>query len=289
MRILIFSLSSATLLAALGLMSGGGNASSEEPADVRLQGDGASFPFPIYSKWFKVYSEAHQNVEIDYQSVGSGAGVENFIDRTVDFGASDKAMTPEEIARVQDGAQLLPLTAGNIVLTYNLPGVKELKLSREAYVGIFLGKVKTWNDPAIAKTNAGAKLPDSAINVVVRADASGTKLVFTQHLSAFSKEFAANPGTNDMPAWPVGTRSKGNEGVTASVQTTPSSIGYVEFAYAMTQKMPMAQLENKSGAFVAPSTASGQAAIATATMPENLIAWAPDPPAKDAYPIATFT
>ena len=139
------------------------------------------------------------------------------------------------------------MTAGNIVLTYNVPGLTDLKLSREAYSGIFLGKVKKWNDPAIAKTNPGAKLPDSAINVVVRADASGTTFVFTQHLSAISKEFAASPGTNDMPAWPVGTRSKGNEGVTASVQTTPGAIGYIEFGYAMTQKMPMAQLENKSG------------------------------------------
>ena len=289
MRVFLSSLPAAVLLATVGFMSSGGAASSEEPADVRLQGAGASFPFPIYSKWFKVYSDAHQNVEIDYQSVGSGAGVENFIDNTVDFGASDKAMTPEEIARVKGGAQLLPLTAGNIVLTYNLPGVTELKLSREAYAGIFLGKVKTWNDPAIAKTNTDAKLPDSAINVVVRADGSGTSFVFTQHLSAISKEFAKSPGTNDMPAWPVGTRSKGNEGVTASIQTTPGSIGYVEFAYAMTQKMPMAQLENKSGAFVAPSTASGQAAIASATLAENLIGWAPDPPAKEAYPIATFT
>ena len=289
MRNFLCSLVSAVLLAAVGLTSSGGIASCEEPADLRLQGAGASFPFPIYSKWFKVYSDAHQNVEIDYQSVGSGAGVENFIDNTVDFGASDRAMTPEEITRVKGGAQLLPLTAGNIVLTYNLPGVKELKLSREAYVGIFLGKVKTWNDPAIAKTNTGAKLPDSAINLVVRADGSGTSFVFTQHLSAISKEFAKSPGTNDMPAWPVGTRSKGNEGVTASVKTTPGAIGYVEFAYAMTQKMPMAQLENKSGAFITPSTASGQAAIASATLAENLIAWAPDPPGKDAYPIATFT
>jgi phosphate transport system substrate-binding protein len=288
-RITVWSIAVPVLLAAVGLMSCGGADSSKQGADVRLQGAGASFPFPIYSKWFKVYSVAHQNVQIDYQSVGSGAGVKNFIDKTVDFGASDMAMKPEEIARVQGGAQLLPLTAGNIVLTYNVPGLTDLKLSREAYAGIFLGKVKKWDDPAIAKANPGAKLPGSAINVVVRADASGTTFVFTQHLSAISKEFAASPGANDMPAWPVGTRSKGNEGVTASVQTTPGAIGYIEFGYAMTQKMPMAQLENKSGNFIAPSTASGQAAIASANLPDNLIAWVPDPPVKDAYPIATFT
>src|ERR1019366_4625696 len=139
------------------------------------------------------------------------------------------------------------------------------------------------------KTNTGTKRRDSAINVGVRADGSGTTFVITQHLSAISKEFAASPGTNDMPAWPVGTRSKGNEGVTASIQTTPGSIGYVEFGYALSQKMPMAQLENKSGSFITPSTASGQAAIASANLPDNLIAWVPDPPVKDAYPIATFT
>jgi len=263
--------------------------SSQQGAAVSLQGCGASFLFPIYSKWFKVYSDAHQGVEIDDQSVGSGAGVKNFIDKTVDFAASDMAMKPEDIARVQGGAQLLPLTAGNIVLTYNVPGVKELKLSRKAYSGIFLGKVKKWNDPAITKTNPGVNLPGSAINVVVRADASGTSFVFSQHLSAISKDFAASPGTNDMPNWPVGTKSKGNEGVTASVKTTPNAIGYIEFGYAMSQNMPMAQLENKSGNFIIPSTASGQAALAEVNLPESLIAWSPDPKAKDAYPITTFT
>jgi phosphate transport system substrate-binding protein len=215
--------------------------------------------------------------------------VKSFIDKTVDFGASDKAMTPAEIKRAGGGVQLLPLTAGNIVLIYNVPGVKNLRLSREAYPGIFLGKVRKWNDPAIAKTNPGAKLPSSTINVVVRADSSGTSFVFTQHLSQISRTFAASPGKNDMPAWPVGTRSKGNEGVTASVQTTPDSIGYVEYGYALIQKMPMAQLENKSGQFIAPSTASGQAALASVTMPADLIAWIPDPQVKGAYPIATYT
>ena len=289
MRIPGWSIAAAVLLATVGMISCQKAGPSKEGADVRLQGSGASFPFPIYSKWFKVYSEAHQNVEIDYQSTGSGSGVKSFIDKTVDFAASDKAMTPAEIGRVAAGVQLLPLTAGTIVLTYNVPGVKELKLSREAYVGIFLGKVKKWNDPAIVKTNSGVNLPGSAINVVVRADSSGTTFVFTQHLSEISKEFAASPGKNDMPAWPVGTRSKGNEGVTASVQTTPGSIGYIEYGYAMSQKMPMAQLENKSGQFIRASTASGQAALATVSLPENLIAWVPDPEAKDAYPIATFT
>jgi len=258
-------------------------------AAVKLQGAGASFPAPLYSKWFKAYGAVHQNVQVDYQSVGSGNGVKSFIDKTIDFGASDAAMSPEEIARVDVGAQLLPLTAGSIVLTYNVPGVSELKLSRKAYTGIFLGKVKKWNDPLIAKANPDAKLPNSDINVVVRADGSGTTFVFTKHLSAVSDEFAKSPGVNKMPNWAVGTKSKGNEGVTASVKTTPGSIGYIEYGYAKSQNMPMAVLENKSGEFVAATTASGQAALAAAEFPENLIAWVPDPEAKDAYPIVTYT
>lgn len=271
---------------ALLLASCGGGSGA---AAVKLQGAGASFPAPLYSKWFKAYGAAHQNVQVDYQSVGSGNGVKSFIDKTVDFGASDAAMSPEEIARVDVGAQLLPFTAGSIVLTYNVPGVSDLKLSRKAYTGIFLGKVKKWNDPLIVKTNPGAKLPDSSINVVVRADGSGTTFVFTKHLSAVSEEFAKDPGVNKMPNWAVGTKSKGNEGVTASIKTTPGSIGYIEYEYAQSQKMPMAILENKAGEFVAATTASGQAALAAAEFPENLIAWVPDPEAKDAYPIVTYT
>jgi phosphate transport system substrate-binding protein len=278
----------ATAIASLAILlssCGGGTGA----ALVKLQGAGASFPAPLYSKWFKAYGATHQNVQVDYQSVGSGSGVKSFIDKTVDFGASDAAMSPEEIARVDVGAQLLPLTAGSIVLTYNVPGVSELKLSRKAYAGIFLGKVKKWDDPLISKANPGVKLPDSDINVVVRADGSGTTFVFTKHLSAVSEEFAKSPGVNKMPNWAVGTKSKGNEGVTASVKTTPGSIGYIEYGYARSQNMPMAILENKAGEFVAPTMASGQAALAAAEFPESLIAWVPDPKAKDAYPIVTYT
>ncbi len=256
---------------------------------VRVQGAGASFPAPLYLKWFKAYSGSHGNVQVDYQSVGSGSGVKSFIDRTVDFGASDAAMSPEEIQRVEGGVQLLPMTAGSIVLAYNIPDVKELKLSRDAYAGIFLGKLKRWNDPQIAKANPGVKLPDAAINVVVRADSSGTTFAFTKHLSTVSDAFAKGPGNDKMPAWPVGTRSKGNEGVTASVKTTPGSIGYVEYGYAKSQNLSMALLENKSGAFVGATTASGQAALASTQLPESMIAWASDPDGKDAYPVVTYT
>jgi phosphate transport system substrate-binding protein len=211
------------------------------------------------------------------------------IDGTVDFGASDAAMTPEEVSKVQRGVVMLPMTAGEIVIAFNLEGVKELKLSRDAYTGIFLGKITKWNDLAIVKHNPSTKLPDQPINVVVRADSSGTSYVFSKHLSAISPEFEKNPGTNKMPNWPVGTKSKGNEGVTASLKTTPGSIGYVEYGYAKSTTMPMALLENKEGAFVAPTTASGQAALAGVSLPENLVAWVPDPPGKESYPIVTFT
>jgi len=261
----------------------------DSPYDVALQGAGATFPAPLYQKWFKSYSLSHDGAQVDYQSIGSGGGVRSVIDKTVDFGASDAAMTPAEMAKVAGGVQLLPLTAGCIVLSYNLNGLNGLKLSRAAYAGIFLGKVKMWTDPLISKDNPGLNLPDLPINVVVRADGSGTTYVFTQHLSAISPEFAKNPGTNKLPNWPTGTKSKGNEGVTASIMMTPGSIGYIEYGFAKTQDMPMAILENKSGNFVAPSTATVQAALATASFSANLIAWVPDPEAKDAYPIATYT
>ena len=271
----------------LGLIACTGKA--DQAPEVKLQGAGASFPAPLYNRWFKEYASAHQNILVDYQSVGSGNGVKSVLDHTVDFGASDAAMKPEDMSKVQGGVQLFPMTAGSIVLAYNLKGVDSLKLSRKAYVGIFLGKVKRWNDPAVAAANPGVSLPDLPINLVVRADGSGTSFVFSKHLSAVSDEFNKGVGANTMPNWPVGTKSKGNEGVTASVMTTPGSIGYIEYGYAKTQNVPFAALENKSGKYVTASTASGQAALASVTLPEDLIAWASDPEAPEAYPIVTYT
>lgn len=256
---------------------------------VKLQGAGASFPAPLYNKWFRAYSNAHQNVLVDYQSVGSGTGVKSVIDHTVDFGASDAAMKPEDMAKVQGGVQLFPMTAGSIVLAYNLKGVDNLKLSRKAYSGIFLGKVKRWNDPLVAAANPGVTLPDLPINVVVRADSSGTSFVFSKHLSAISDEFNKDVGANTMPNWPAGTKSKGNEGVTAGIMTTPGGIGYIEYGYAKTQKVPAAILENKAGKYVEASITSGQAALASVTLPDDMIVWASDPDSPDAYPIVTYT
>jgi phosphate transport system substrate-binding protein len=268
----------------LSACSGGSKGNS-----VKLQGAGASFPAPLYLKWFKSYGAAHPNVQVDYQSVGSGSGVKSFIDKTVDFAASDRAMTPDEMAKVNGGVQLVPMTAGAIVLAYNVPEVPNLKLSRDAYSGIFLGKVKKWNDPIITKENPGAKLPDEAINVVVRADGSGTSYVFTKHLSAISPEFQNTVGVDQAPNWPVGTKSKGNEGVTASITTTPGAIGYVEYGYAHSQNLHMANLENKAGNYVAPGTDGAKAALASAQLPADMIVWVSDPDGGNAYPIVTFT
>jgi phosphate transport system substrate-binding protein len=281
------------VLAAGIVVCGGVSCSSKNgpggASQVKIQGAGASFPAPLYNKWFKAYNAAHPEVQIDYQSVGSGSGVKAVIDKTVDFGASDAAMTAEEIAKVEGGVQLLPMTAGAIVLAYNIEGVDGLKLPRKAYAGIFLGKLTKWNDPAIVAANPGAKLPDANINVVVRADSSGTTFVFTKHLSAISEEFAKSPGTNKMPNWPVGTKSKGNEGVSAAISTTPGSIGYIEYGYARGAKLKMATLENKAGKFIEPTIASGQAALAAVALPADLIAWLPDPEGDQSYPIVTYT
>ncbi len=275
-------------LAAVGC-GGGSSSAAEAASSVKLQGAGASFPAPLYNKWFKDYSAAHQNVLVDYQSVGSGSGVKSVMDRTVDFGASDAAMKPEDMAKVDGGVQLFPMTAGSIVLAYNVQGVDGLRLPRSVYSGIFLGKVTRWNDPAIALANPGVKLPDMPINVVVRADSSGTSFVFSKHLSAINEDFNKGVGANTMPNWPAGTKSKGNEGVTASIMSTPGSIGYIEYGYARSQKMPMAVLENKSGKYVAATTESGQAALASAALPDDMIVWASDPEVPDAYPIVTYT
>ena len=270
-------------------------------AEARLQGSGASFPFPIYSKWFKDFSKETDGIRVDYQSKGSGAGIQDFTNQVVDFAGSDAAMNDTEISKVKDGVVLLPVTAGEVVLTYNLSGVKDLKLPRDVYPDIFSGKITKWNDPRIAKANPGAKLPDRDITVVVRADSSGTTYVYTGHLSKISESFKAEVGQGKAPQWPKSNRfvkSPKNDGVTATVKQTPGSIGYIEYGYAKLTKMPTAMLENKSGKFVSPGPESGSAALAGADFPKgnlpgssvpDLRAWAYDPAGEAAYPIASFT
>jgi phosphate transport system substrate-binding protein len=265
--------------------SGGGSSSS-------LSGAGASFPAPLYQRWFNDYNKANPGTQISYQSVGSGAGVEQFLAGTVDFGATDAPLKPEERAKFKakynaDPIQV-PMTGGSVVFAYNLEGVKDLKLSRAAYCGIAAGKVTKWNDPAIAKANAGAKLPDQTIQFVHRSDGSGTTYQFTTHLKAACGA-TWTAGANKSVSWPVGTGAKGNEGVAAQIQQTPNSIGYVEYSYGKQINLSMAAIENKSGKLITPSPESGAEAFAGEKVPADLALSVPDSANPKAYPISGLT
>ncbi len=248
---------------------------------VTLQGSGASFPAPIYSRWFREFSNKNPNIRVNYQATGSGAGIKAFVEGQTDFGASDAAMTDEDIKQAQDNVSLLTITAGNVVLAYNLEGVAGVKLSRAAYAGIFLGTIKKWNDPEIAKSNSGVNLPDKDITVAHRSDGSGTTFVFTQHLAAINEAWKAGPGKGTSVDWPVGVGGRKNDGVAALIAQTPGAIGYVEYAFAMSSKMAMATLENKAGKFVAPTLEASAKALAAVTLPEDLRAWVTDPEGDD--------
>jgi len=270
-------------------------------SETKVTGSGASFPFPIYSKWFKDFSKSNKSARVDYQAKGSGAGIQDFINNTVDFAASDAAMKEKEMAKVEQGVVLLPMTAGEVVLAYNLNGVENLKLPRSVYPAIFKGKISKWNDPKIAEANPGVKLPDEDITVVVRADSSGTTYVYTGHLSAIDEEFKNTIGQAKAPQWPQTqnfVKAPKNDGITATIKQTPGAIGYIEYGYAKLTKAPTAMLENKSGKYVAAGSEEGAAALASAVFPEgnlpnsdvpNLISWVTDPEGEDAYPIASFT
>ena len=282
---------------ALSLGVAGMNPASAE--EIKLTGSGASFPFPIYGAWFKDFSKQTKGVTVDYQAKGSGAGIQDFTNNTVDFAASDAAMDDEEIAKVKQGVVLLPMTAGEIVLSYNLPGVKALQLPRDVYVDIFMGKITKWNDPKIVAANPGVKLPAENITVVARSDSSGTTYVFTGHLSAVSEEFKNTVGHGKTAQWPKSfVKAPKNDGVTATIKQTPGAIGYIEYGYAIATKQPMAILQNKAGKFVAPGDESGKAALASAEFPTDMLpgsdtpdlrVWVSDPAGEQAYPIATFT
>ncbi|MHC5855822.1 phosphate ABC transporter substrate-binding protein PstS [Nostoc sp.] len=258
---------------------------------VKLSGAGASFPAPLYDTWFTDLNKKYPNLQVDYASVGSGSGVEQFIKGTVDFGASDVAMKDEEIQKVpaDKGVILLPVTAGSIVLAYNLPDVPELKLPRAVYADILLGKIKSWDDAQIAKANPGAKLPKQPITVVYRSDGSGTTGVFTKHLSAISPEWKSKVGEGKTVNWPAGVGAKGNEGVTAQIQQTQGSIGYVEYGYAKQNSLKFADLENKAGKFVVASEESASKTLESVALPANLRLFISDPEGADSYPIVTYT
>ncbi len=261
--------------------------------DMRLVGSGASFPFPLYSAWFKAFSQKTSGVTVDYQAKGSGAGIQDLINNTVDFAASDAAMSPEQIAKVERGVVLLPMTAGEIVLAYNLPDKpKELKLPRDVYPDIFLGKITKWNDPRIVAANPGVKLPDLPITVVRRSDSSGTTFVFTKHLAAISPAFKETVGQGTSVNWPQSDKivaAPKNDGVTATIKQTPGAIGYIEWGYAKLTKADTALLQNKAGNYIAGGGEGGALALAGAEFPPDLIVWVDDPANPKAYPIASFT
>jgi len=252
-----------------------------------VNGAGATFPFPLYSKWFSEYNKAHPDIRFNYQSIGSGGGIQQFTAGTVDFGASDAPLSDAQIAKAPDVVHI-PTVLGAVVVTYNAP-FAGLKLTRAVLADIFLGKITKWNDPAIAKANAGIQFPDAAITVVRRSDGSGTTYVFTDYLSKISPEWKAKVGNGTSVSWPVGLGGKGNEGVTGLVKQTPGSIGYVELAYATQNKLAVAPLENQEGNFVAPSLASTSAAAAGVTLPADYRVSVTDAKGKDAYPMASFT
>jgi len=258
---------------------------------ITLNASGATFPAPIYGRWFAEYGKLHSDVHINYQSVGSGQGIKSFVGGLTDFGASDAAMSDADIASVKDGGVvLLPMTAGSIVLSYNLPGVTgSVQLPRDVYPAIFLGEITKWNDPKIVAANPGLTLPDLSITVAYRADGSGTTYNFTNHLAAISPEFKTKVGSGKTVKFPVGVGGKGNEGVAALIKQTPGTIGYVEYGYAQQIKLPMATLQNSAGKFVAPTPDSGSTALGQVAMPANLRAFVTDPTGDGSYPIVTFT
>ncbi|MFZ3210488.1 MAG: phosphate ABC transporter substrate-binding protein PstS [Terriglobales bacterium] len=259
-----------------------------------LNGAGATFPYPMYSKWFNEYHKLHSNIQINYQSIGSGGGIRQITEGTVDFGASDGPMNNEQIAlfKQKRGTMVLhfPTVLGADVPSYTIPGVTaELNFTPEALAGIFLGTVKKWNDPAIAKANPNVKLPDAGIIVVHRSDGSGTTYVWTDYLSKISPEWSSRVGKGTSVAWPVGLGGKGNEGVAGLVRQMSGAIGYVELIYAVENHMPYGRVRNSAGNFVKADLASVTAAAAGAKIPDDFRVSITNAPGKDAYPISSFT
>lgn len=265
--------------------------SASAQASSLINGAGATFPYPLYSKWFSEYQKVAPEVRINYQSIGSGGGIRQFLEKTVDFGATDAPMTEEQLAKSQAAVVHVPTVLGAVALTYNLPGVTGLKLSGEVVGDIFLGKITKWNDERIAKLNPTTKLPDGAILVVHRSDGSGTTGIFTDYLSKVSPEWKSKVGVGTAVNWPAGLGGKGNEGVAGLVKQTPGSMGYVELIYAKNNNLSVAQLKNRAGKFMEPSTKSVTAAAAGGlkAMPSDFRVSITDAEGKDAYPISGFT
>jgi phosphate transport system substrate-binding protein len=263
--------------------------SATASAQMMINGAGATFPYPIYSKWFDEYAKVDPSVRFNYQSIGSGGGQKQILAQTVDFGASDGPMSDDNLSKAPGKLLHVPTVAGAVVITYNLEGNPALKFDGETIAGIFLGQIRKWNDPKIAATNPGVKLPDKDIVVVHRSDGSGTTFIFTDYLSKISPDWKSKAGTNTSVRWPTGIGGKGNEGVSGQVKQTPGAIGYVELIYAIQTKMPYADIKNSLGEFVKPTIESVTAALGTADLPDDFRFSMTNAPGKDAYPIAGAT
>ena len=276
------------LAAAVGVLALAGGTLAAQ--NVQINGAGATFPYPIYSKWFSEYNKINPKVQINYQSQGSGAGIKQLTSRTVFFGATDAPMTPDQMKAAPGPILHLPTVLGAVVPVYNIPGVKqELKFTGQVLANITLGKITKWNDPAIAALNGGVSLPGTDIVVVHRSEGSGTTFIWVEYLSKVSPEFQKSVGVGASVKWPVGVGGKGNEGVSGLVSQTPGALGYVELIYALQNNIPFGAVQNAGGNFVRASIDSVTAAAAAAKMPDDFRVSITNPPGKDAYPIASFT
>ena len=259
-------------------------------AQTTLNGAGATFPYPIYSKWFSEYHNQHSDVQVNYQSIGSGGGIRQVQAGTVDFGATDGPMSDEQIAQSKVKVLHVPTVLGAVVPAYNISGVsQEVKFTPEVIAGIFLGKISNWNDAAIAKANPDIKFPSQNITVVHRSDGSGTSYIFTDYLSKISSDWQSATGKGTSVKWPVGVGGKGNEGVAGMIRNLPGSIGYIELIYALQNKINFGSVKNSSGTFVKASLESTTAAAQGVKMPADFRVSITNPPGKNAYPIASFT
>jgi len=274
----------------LGLFLAVGMAASTTFGALLINGAGATFPYPIYSKWFDLYSQAHPQVQFNYQSIGSGGGIKQITAKTVDFGASDGPMTQDQLNEAPGRIYHIPMVMGAVAVTYNVEGVlKGLKLSPDVLADIFLGKITSWNDGRIVSDNPGVNLPNASIVVVHRSDGSGTSYIFTDYLSSVSGQWKGKVGKATSVNWPVGLGGKGNEGVAGLVKQTGGSIGYVELAYAVHNNMPYADIKNQSGAFITPGIESTSKAAEGVPMPDDFRVSVVNSPNPQAYPIAGFT
>jgi phosphate transport system substrate-binding protein len=287
-----FTLLIISCLAFASACSGGRGGAGPGGGAVNLRGAGASFPNPLYQKWLSEYGKAHPDIRIDYQSIGSGGGIKQIKEQTIDFGASDAPMKSEDMPAPPAEILHIPTVLGAVVLTYNLEGVAQpLRFSPDVVADIFLGKIKTWDDARIKADNPGVSLPAAPITPVYRSDGSGTSAVFTDYLSKVSPEWKGTVGTGTSPKWPAGVGAKGNEGVTGQVKNTPNTVGYVELAYAVQNRLPAALVKNASGNFVAPGLDAVTAAAAESlpTTPEDLRVSITNAGGAAAYPISSYT